>query len=175
MLYDLCLVISASTHPQGVTADRQNGCLSIPRLSPPQKTSEPSWPVVASNTFHHTMRCKNNHDLSIHRIVKWKLLGNLQEVLWGTKDSWKMTLKAQLWKKQPTFSKTLVPLNFSNMNKIWTKRSEKWVTTLAFFKTKSWNKIWTKSCFSIPSDLFNGIKNGCEGFLWKLRQKCLWS
>ena len=58
MLYDLCLVISASTHPQGVTADRQNGCLSIPRLSPPQKTSEPSWPVVASNTFHHTMRCK---------------------------------------------------------------------------------------------------------------------
>jgi hypothetical protein len=42
MLYDLCLVISASTHPQGVTADRQNGCLSIPRLSPPQKTSEPS-------------------------------------------------------------------------------------------------------------------------------------
>ena len=58
MLYDLCLVISASTHPQGVTADRQNGCLSIPHLSPPQKTSEPSWPVVASNTFHHTMRCK---------------------------------------------------------------------------------------------------------------------
>ena len=42
MLYDLCLVISASTHPQGVTADRQNGCLSIPHLSPPQETSEPS-------------------------------------------------------------------------------------------------------------------------------------
>ena len=42
MLYDLCLVISASTHPQGVTANRQNGCLSIPHLSPPQKTSEPS-------------------------------------------------------------------------------------------------------------------------------------
>ena len=35
MLYDLCLVISASTHPQGVTANRQNGCLSIPHLSPP--------------------------------------------------------------------------------------------------------------------------------------------
>jgi hypothetical protein len=41
MLYDLCLIISASTHPQGVTTDRQNRRLP-----------------VAFNTFYHTMRCK---------------------------------------------------------------------------------------------------------------------